>query len=114
MSTELPTNFPDLNLLNYHVLNQLKQGMKARDNRFSFLDSLQQGSGNVWPLVYHNISNQPSTNGYNGFTLKSKKIGVQFSTDYDGRKRLNNNNVLLSETIHFKENNNKRLKITVC
>jgi hypothetical protein len=41
----------------------------------------------MWPLMYHKItSNQPSTNGKGGFTLKSKEMEVLFNTDSDRKK----------------------------
>jgi hypothetical protein len=36
MMTGLTPNFADLNLLNYHVWNKLKQCMKATENSFTF------------------------------------------------------------------------------
>jgi hypothetical protein len=38
--------------------------------------------------VYHKITSyQPSTNGKDWFTLKSKKVGVLFNTDSDRKNR---------------------------
>jgi hypothetical protein len=63
--------------------------------------------------VHKLISYRPSTIGEHRFILKPFKLGLLFNTDSAERKKLNNNNAVLSESAPFKGNNDKRLKMSV-